>query len=291
MVESFKSNFEQSRKRFEQKISKILEQTSLSSAPASYRKTITYSINAGGKRLRPILCLESAKLNGISNSRADKIAVALELIHTYSLVHDDLPALDNDSLRRGKPANHVRFGEAFAILAGDGLQSLAFELLAAARVSSQGLSLFSKSIGSAGMVLGQFLDINGSRNKSIAYLNKMHSLKTGKLISLSFVLPFIESNQSRSEIRVAKKFSERIGLLFQIIDDILDATQSSKKLGKSANKDENTNKLTYVAKWGINKAKALARREADALSKIANQHYTKSFLIKEMPMYILNRDK
>ena len=228
------------------------------------KNPIEYSILGQGKRLRPLLCMETSRVFNIQNDVSIFCAMAIECVHTYSLVHDDLPSMDNDDLRRGQPTIHKKWDEATAILVGDALQSLSFELLSAHqfKVSDQVknkliYSLASKS-GASGMVLGQALDISAESSQKqlgISEISKLQEYKTGKLISWSCeVGPIIASEN----IEPFSLYASKIGLAFQIIDDILDVTSSSKNLGKKAGKDKEKNKATFVSKLGLDNARKKA---------------------------------
>jgi geranylgeranyl diphosphate synthase type II len=252
--------------------------------PHSIHRAMRHSVFAGGKRLRPILCMEAARMvAGTLPPGAAELGAALEMVHTYSLIHDDLPALDNDDLRRGKPTCHVVFGEAIAILAGDALQTLAFqvisELPAPPATIVAILHDFSLSIGTgvglpselhSGMIGGQVMDIEGEGQKPTAELvDRIHRAKTGALITTSIVCGGILGvghvlSQPGGEkllprpgnnlIAHLRTFGEKAGLAFQIVDDVLDMTQSSAELGKTAGKDTATTKATWPAVYGIEKS-------------------------------------
>ncbi|MCF6515107.1 polyprenyl synthetase family protein [Lactobacillus sp. S2-2] len=220
--------------------------------------SMSYSVNAGGKRLRPLLTLAILKTYNVNlTNEMIKLASAIELIHTYSLIHDDLPAMDNDDLRRGKPTNHKEFDEATAILAGDGLLTLAFEWVSESNIGNEKIvkliKQLSKSSGSNGMVAGQSIDVNNSGKKLTKQeLIKLHSLKTGELIRYSVMAGLIISEASDNEIKFMMKFADSFGLAFQIYDDILDVVSNEKDLGKPVNDDADKN--TYVNLYGIKKS-------------------------------------
>jgi geranylgeranyl diphosphate synthase type II len=247
-----------------------------SAQPASIHRAMRYSVQAGGKRVRPILCLESARIFAADVTPVLPVACALEFIHTYSLIHDDLPALDNDDLRRGKPTCHKKFGEATAILAGDALLTLAFETLAnatsidpARRVAI--LSHVAASAGTVdGMVGGQVADIEAEgRAVRPAELEYIHRSKTAALIRASVVSGAIGSGASDEDVGRLKRFGETIGWAFQVVDDILDVEESSAALGKTAGKDAAQQKATYPALYGLEKSRAFAKElESRAMVEI-----------------------
>lgn len=253
-------------------------------------KAMRYSVLNGGKRIRALLVYATAELykNNVSENKfclLDRIACALEIIHSYSLVHDDLPAMDNDTLRRGKPTCHVAFGEANALLVGDALQSMAFEILSEdfsdnnndiLAKQSKLVNILAKSSGSLGMAGGQAIDLNAvGINLTENELQKMHELKTGKLILAPILMAAVAMNFSKSDTILLTNFGKKIGLLFQIVDDILDCIADPKLLGKSVGKDAQNHKPTYVSLQGLENAKNQAnlvyRSAISDLSKFGEQ--------------------
>lgn len=236
-------------------------------------EAIRYSLGAGGKRVRPILCLLAAESVGVPSERALAGALALEYLHTYSLIHDDLPAMDDDDLRRGKPTCHVAFGEAHAILAGDGLQAEAFAVLAAdasvppeARVEA--IALLAEASGWRGMVGGQALDLEGEALEAygLEHLKTIHRLKTGALLRASLEIGAVLGGAETSSREALRNAGAALGLAFQIQDDILDATSDAATLGKRAGKDAGKGKITYPALLGLDGARrALAEATENAL--------------------------
>jgi geranylgeranyl diphosphate synthase type II len=234
-----------------------------------------YSVFAGGKRIRPILCLETSRIFGEDVQAALYPACAIEFIHTYSLIHDDLPALDNDDLRRGKPTSHKKFGEAIAILAGDGLLTLAFETIAGSPVAAERrvalLTEISTAAGTVnGMVGGQVADIE-SEGKKVRpeILEYIHRSKTAALIRASITAGALSAGAVEEDVKRLRRFGETIGWAFQVTDDILDVEESSAALGKTAGKDIAQQKATYPAVYGLEKsheiAKELATKAIDEL--------------------------
>lgn len=243
--------------------------------PSSLKDSMDYSLQAGGKRIRPILLLAVVHELGGSHPDAIKVAAAIEMIHTYSLIHDDLPSMDNDDLRRGMPTNHKVYGEAVAILAGDALLTYSFGVVARLQhVSSDDkirlIDLMSVSAGAEGMVGGQVLDIEGEEKKlSLEELEQVHRLKTGALLTYSILAGAILGGATPEQILAFSKFGEHIGLAFQIQDDILDVTGTSQELGKTAGKDESSEKSTYPGLLTLPKAKEkLDYHASEALSAI-----------------------
>jgi geranylgeranyl diphosphate synthase type II len=241
--------------------------------PSSIHRAMRHSTFAGGKRLRPILCMEAARMVGADGqlpAGVEQLGAAIEMLHTYSLVHDDLPALDNDDLRRGKPTCHVAFGEAIAILAGDALQTLAYQTLAelpcpsAATVSIVGE--IARATGTVeGMIGGQVMDVEGEgQPPTAALVEAIHRAKTGALITASLVTGGIYASADTRAVQRLRVFGQRAGLAFQIVDDVLDVTQSSEQLGKTAGKDTATVKATWPAVFGVEKSIQDARALVDS---------------------------
>ncbi len=251
--------------------------------PHSIHRAMRHSVFAGGKRLRPMLALEAARMiAGTLPEGAADVGAALEMLHTYSLIHDDLPALDNDDLRRGKPTCHVVFGEATAILAGDALQTLAYETLAklpgdpAAKIEivkeiaiATGTGVGAEGLA-PGMIGGQVMDIEGEGQTPTAELvEAIHRAKTGALITVSIVAGGLIGGATADEVAHLRRFGQRAGLAFQIVDDVLDETQSSEQLGKTAGKDTATAKATWPAVFGLDSSRETAAELLrDALAEL-----------------------
>jgi len=226
--------------------------------PSSIHQAMRHSVFAGGKRLRPILCMESGMMiEGCVPPGIEELGAALEMLHTYSLIHDDLPALDNDDLRRGLPTCHKAFGEATAILAGDALQTYAYEVLSKLQCSSEAAVAIIGEIAHAtgtigGMIGGQVMDLEAEHTRPDAKtLEYIHRSKTGALLTACVVTGGIYAGGSAEDVQRLRDFGQNIGLAFQIVDDVLDVTQTSEQLGKTAGKDSATEKATYPALFGI----------------------------------------
>lgn len=238
------------------------------SGPASkLYQAMRYSVFNGGKRVRPALCFAAAEAISASDDNTVKIAAAVEMIHAYSLIHDDLPAMDDDDLRRGVPTCHIQFDEATAILAGDGLHSLAFKQLTnltgiTASINLEIIAILSDLAGCNGMVTGQAVDLESTGTQlSVEELNYMHTHKTGALIEASVVMGAMATNQAdEAQVNALRSFARAIGLAFQIQDDILDVESSTEQLGKSQGSDSDNNKATYTSILGIEEAKSEAER-------------------------------
>lgn len=262
-------------------------------------KAMAYSALADSKMIRAGLVFASAETNKlIAKSSIITLASAVELMHTYSLIHDDLPCMDDDDLRRNQPSSHIKFGEANAVLAGDALQALAYEIIVDdIKLSSdnkvKALKLLSEACGKNGMVHGQFLDIENENNDNINQdrLDEIHNLKTGKLIECSVMLGQIGNNLNDDCFKKLKNFSSKIGLAFQVTDDILDATQTAEILGKTQNSDLKNNKLTYISFLGLDGAneRALKLTESGLQSLNTSNIINKEKLI-ELAEFLLHRN-
>ncbi len=246
--------------------------------PEKIYEAMRYSLLAGGKRLRPILCLAGCEIAGGTTQMAMPTACALEMIHTMSLIHDDLPAMDNDDYRRGKLTNHKVYGEDIAILAGDGLLSYAFELIATKTENVpplqvlQTIAHLARASGAPGLVGGQVVDLEseGLKDVSLETLNYIHAHKTGALLEACVVCGAILAGASEGDLQRLSRFAQNIGLAFQIIDDILDITATAEELGKTAGKDVQAGKVTYPSLWGIEES----RRQAQQLVTDAQAQLT-----------------
>ncbi|NJK65568.1 MAG: polyprenyl synthetase family protein [Microcoleus sp. CSU_2_2] len=273
MDSSPESTFDLSSYLIEQK--KAIELALDSALPVIYPEKIyeamRYSLLAGGKRLRPILCIASCELAGGNAQMAMPTACALEMIHTMSLIHDDLPAMDNDDYRRGKLTNHKVYGEDIAILAGDGLLTYAFEFIASKTENVlpqqvlQTIAHLARASGSAGLVGGQVVDLEseGKIDVSLETLNYIHAHKTGALLEACVACGAILAGVSAAELQKLSRFAKNIGLAFQIIDDILDITATQEELGKTAGKDVQAGKVTYPSLWGIDESRRQAKQLVD----------------------------
>ncbi len=252
-----------------------LERLRFSPSPptAGLEQAMRYSLLAGGKRVRPVLALATARALGAEPQRFLPVACALELVHTYSLIHDDLPAMDDDELRRGLPTSHVKFGEDVAILAGDGLFAEAVRLFCeqpgeSARVLAAMREL-AAATGVDGMVGGQYVDVIGEAQGPEG-LRALHELKTGRLIAASVGVVLTLEGLPEPETMPYRKFADELGVLFQIVDDILDVTESDEQLGKPHGSDERHGKLTYVSLFGLERARELAAEShAKAIAALA----------------------
>jgi geranylgeranyl diphosphate synthase type II len=264
--------------------------------PATLHKAMRYSLFAGGKRLRPILALAAAEACGGAIDAALPHACAVECIHTYSLIHDDLPCMDDDDLRRGRPTNHKVFGEGIAVLAGDALLTIAFEILShAAPTRRYDVTTLVRELataaGSRWLIAGQVLDLEGEGKATSARdLKFIHQSKTAALLTTSIRLGAMSANASEAKLEALTAFGQALGLAFQVIDDILDVTQTSAKLGKSAGKDVAAQKATYPAVFGLERSRAEARRLTQAARKAVGPLGKDSTPLLALADYLLNRD-
>ncbi|MEQ1862680.1 MAG: polyprenyl synthetase family protein [Chthoniobacteraceae bacterium] len=264
--------------------------------PATIHKAMRYSLFAGGKRMRPVLALAAAEACGGKIERAIPAACAVECIHTYSLIHDDLPCMDDDDLRRGRPTSHKVFGEGIAVLAGDALLTVAFEILAqAARtprhpVAAQVREL-ADAAGSRWLIGGQVADLEGEgRTHTGAELRYIHRCKTAALLTASLRLGAMSANAAPAKLAAITAFGKNLGLAFQVIDDILDVTQTTEKLGKTAGKDVAATKATFPAIYGLEKSRAEARKLTKAAHTALAPLGAKAARLREIADYLLARE-
>lgn len=282
------------RLQVDSELSRLLPDESL--APVSVHQAMRWSVFAGGKRFRPLLLLTTGNTFGAGDELLLAAACALELIHTYSLIHDDLPSMDDDELRRGKPTCHVRFGEATAILAGDALQALAFQVISEEsrlswEIRGRLISEVSRAAGTpAGMVAGQALDLEAeTREVSSDDLEQIHRLKTGALILAAARCGAIIANATEEELQLITSYASQLGLLFQITDDLLDVTATAETLGKTPGKDARSQKATYPRVFGIDSARERARQvHADACETLGRIERPTQAL-REIADFILER--
>lgn len=264
--------------------------------PPTIHKAMRYSVFAGGKRLRPILCLAATEACGGKINRALPLACAIECIHTYSLVHDDLPSMDNDDFRRGRPTCHKVFGEGIAVLAGDALLTIAFEIVSRAKASrrydmSTLLREIAVAAGSQKLIAGQVADLEAEgRRSNRGKLRYIHENKTAAILATSVRLGAMSANADRDRLNAITRFGRALGLAFQIIDDILDVTQTSEKLGKSAGKDIAAQKATYPAVIGLDKSRVEARRLTRQAHTALSTFGQKAGSLHALANYLLERE-
>lgn len=283
------------------KINRILDNILDSSSNSSrIIKAMKYSLSAGGKRLRPILCIAAAETVGGDAKRVLPAACALEMIHTYSLIHDDLPAMDDDELRRGKPTSHIAFDEATAILAGDALLTLAFEILSSIDPMQEKyavdwlrvIRIISTAAGYEGLIEGQIRDLDAEgQHLSLDELKKMHSLKTGALIEASICSGAILTNATSEQIEKLRIYAENIGLAFQVTDDILNVEGDPAVMGKSVGTDANREKSTYPSLLGLDESKAFAANLIRNALQALDHFDKKSDPLRAIATYILLRKR
>ncbi len=268
-----------------------------SAKPATIHKAMRYSLFAGGKRMRPALCLAAAAACGGQEVEAIPLACAVECIHTYSLVHDDLPAMDNDDFRRGQPTNHKVFGEGVAVLAGDALLTQAFEIAAQCRgwprYPHQRIILeLAAASGSLQLIAGQVADLEGEGQKlSPAQLRYIHERKTSALLCCSVRLGGMSANCTPTQLKALTSFGYHVGLAFQVIDDILDVTQTSEKLGKTAGKDTKAQKATYPSILGLDRSRQIARQLTTKAYQALKPFRGKAVALEALAACLLERDR
>jgi len=285
------------RERFERSARPLL-QAQLAGLPPALGEAVAYALDVGGKRIRPILVYRAASALGHSDAPAlEHAAAALELVHTYSLIHDDLPAMDDDDLRRGRPTLHRAYDEATAILVGDGMQVQAFSLLAAAPGldAARRLAMIERlaaASGFPGMVSGQYTDVAATGGAlSLEALKAMHRLKTGALIRAALALGGHAAGADEQALLALDRYGEHIGLAFQVVDDILDVEGDSATLGKTRGKDAATNKSTYVSLLGIDGARREAHTLLEAASAALHTFGANADELREVAHFIVKRDR
>lgn len=276
-------------KRINQKLEVLLP-----SDDSILSNAMRYSVLNGGKRLRPMLVYLSSELGDANFDSIDILAGSIELIHCYSLIHDDLPSMDDDDLRRGNPTTHKKYDEATAILAGDALQPLAFELLVTMETSDSIkiaiIDNLAKACGHLGMVGGQIKDIHSENTKTVEALDKMHLQKTGRLIQSSLETSGILSGLNPSEIEALSKYGEKIGLAFQIQDDIIDIESPSSISGKDQGSDLELDKITYPSIVGLEESKDKARQLAEEAKEILHLSHKNTDNLSKLADYIIHRE-
>ena len=268
-------------------------------APAKLMEAIAYSLLAGGKRLRPSLVLQTHKACAKGQSEGERTAMAaaaaIELIHTFSLVHDDLPAMDNDDLRRGRPTNHKVFGEAMAILAGDGMVSMAFEVIAAdadPRLAPALVRELAAATGPEGMIGGQVLDMEGEHKAlTAAELHRLHSKKTGALLTAACRLGGVAAGADEEMLAAITQYGRHLGVAFQIVDDLLDETSTPEQLGKATGKDARKGKNTYPVLLGMDGSRRQAAAELDSALAALSVFGPEAAVLRELARFVGERQR
>ena len=291
---SFKKQIPLFKKAIDDHLNMILHQSDQSSKDLS--QAMEYSVMNGGKRIRPLMMLASATSIDVETEDVIPFATAIELLHSFSLIHDDLPCMDDDSMRRGQPTTHIKFGEATATLAADSLQSLAFESMAKAKFPKSKnaqlnlISMIAKSIGSAGMAGGQSLDLD-SENKKLdpSTVEKIYMLKTGKLLEASILAPTYFRELSEEQVSALISFSESIGVAFQIQDDLIEAEGDEDLIGKSVESDKSKNKAAYPILFGINESKKRVKELYESGCDSLKVFGESSSALREMAEIIIHR--
>ena len=293
-MSDLKSYLQDHRRRIDAALRRLLPRES--ARPATIHKAMRYSVFAGGKRLRPILCLAAAEACGGDPENAIRPACAVELVHTYSLVHDDLPCMDDDDLRRGRPTSHKVFGENIAVLAGDALLTEAFVILAETpeckrhRVKDY-LAALAQASDSRRLIGGQVMDLEGEgRALTKTQLVRIHEAKTAALLTAALSLGGLTANATPRQLEALRDFGSNLGLAFQVIDDILDVTQSTEQLGKTAGKDAAVEKATYPAILGLESSKKEAKRLTDKALAALEPLGRKAQRLEQIADYLLGRE-
>jgi farnesyl diphosphate synthase len=297
-VDQFQEWIASRSKRTEAALDKLLD--SAQTNPTRLHEAMRYAAQGGGKRIRPLLVYAAGQLGDTENQQKetalDAAAVAIECIHAYSLVHDDLPCMDDDDLRRGRPTVHKAFDEATALLVGDALQTRAFEILANAQcgvdVRLLMISALAAASGSRGMAGGQAIDLESVGKKlDLAGLKQMHAMKTGALLSCAVELGGIAAGLNPTQMAHLQNYSQALGLAFQIVDDVLDATADSQTLGKTAGKDAINDKPTYVTLMGLDYAHKTAQELQETAIKSLDSFGSHAQALKDLAFLVVNRDK
>ena len=263
---------------------------------ARVQEAMRYAVMAGGKRLRPFLVLHSARLFGVDDARSLRVGAAIECLHTYSLVHDDLPCMDDDDLRRGRPTTHIAFDEMTAVLAGDALLTIAFEILADARTHPDGavrsnlVSALAQAGGHVGMIGGQIIDMLADASFGVEDVIELQAKKTGRLFEFSCEAGPILGQASAEDRARLKAYAEEMGVVFQITDDLLDVTSTAEKTGKAVGKDADAGKQTLVTLLGVDGARTEARRRAEKAVAALGSHAARAPELVALPFFLLDRD-
>lgn len=288
-----KSYVETNQKVFQEAVKKHFEKVDI---PENLKKSMLYSLEAGGKKLRPILLFASLEAYSANIEKAMSTAVALEMIHTYSLIHDDLPAMDDDDYRRGLLTNHKVFGEATAILAGDALLTYSFEIIANDPLLSEKekvsiIQLLSRASGPTGMVAGQIMDMESENHAvNIETLERIHALKTGELLKFAVTAGAYLGNATEEQISHLQEFAHYLGLIFQVQDDILDVIGDEKKLGKAVGSDESNNKSTYPSLLGLDGAIEMKKHYTAKAKELLTKASANTSRLIELTDYFSERD-
>lgn len=290
-MESFEKELKRKQKLIEEYMLSDLDEENLSYSTVI--SAMKYSVSAGGKRIRPVLMMSICELFGKSCEEILPFAAGIEYIHTYSLIHDDLPSMDNDDLRRGLPTCHKKFSEAMAILAGDALLNYAYEKMLSSDISGgiKAVRYILNAAGKDGMIGGQVIDIENENNKiSLELLNELHALKTGALIRAACVAGAVLGGASEEEVGLLGEFGSLIGMAFQVKDDILDKVSSTEELGKPVGSDEKNNKTTYLSYFGIDECENIVKELTERANEILDKFENNEFL-KELTNYLIVRNK
>ena len=283
--------------RLRELVASRLESYFAGGAVSSLTDAMRYSVLGGGKRVRAVLALAFCNAAGGDEAAVIDAACAIELLHAYSLIHDDLPALDNDDMRRGKPSNHKVFGEWRAIIAGDALQTMAFERLVSCPIPSDRIvnmvSVLSKAAGAGGMCAGQTLDMEAEENPGAVDINgvrKIHELKTAALIEASALIGVYAAGGTAEQINAASEYAKAVGLAFQIRDDVLDATATSEQLGKPSGSDVKSGKITFLSELGADKCEELIAEETERAKRAVSEAFANAEFLSWMAEELAGRE-
>lgn len=291
-MDNYLQRYDKYKEEIEGNIEEIMESCK-GEVPQLLHDSMVYSACGGGKRVRGVLLMAAGEMLGVKKDKLGKFAAAVEMVHASSLIHDDLPCMDNDTLRRGKPCNHIVFGEANALYAGLGLLNLSYEVLLKNLENEREVRAIyelARSAGPTGIMKGQSLDIlNEGKEVDFETLKVIHSCKTGALIRTSVVVPALLAGADKNVLSVMEEYGRNMGTAFQIVDDVLDVTGSSEELGKTAGKDIKSDKLTYVKLFGVDKAMAMAEEHINSAIAILDSIECDSGFLKETAKLILNR--
>ena len=294
---NLKDYLDSKRMRIESELDRLIQ---MPSPTSTIVEAMQYSLMAGGKRIRPILCIAAAEAVGGKEMAVIPAACAIEMVHTYSLIHDDLPAMDNDALRRGMPTCHIRFDEATAMLAGDALLTMAFEILARAGLASEDISLkwlhviklLAAAAGHRGMIEGQMQDMAAEGQRlSPKQLEKMHSLKTGVMIETALTIGAYLADANQAQQQNLAEFGRRIGLAFQVTDDLLNINGNAHQMGKAVGTDQSRGKNTYPALLGLTASEHLARDLIEQALQMITRFDDKADPLRLIARYIIDRNR
>ena len=291
---SVKRQFEEYRKLFEEYLT-ATQELRAEGIPPRLSEAMEYSLMGGGKRLRPVLCLAAAERCGLEAKKALPMALAVEMLHTATLIHDDLPCMDDDDMRRGRPSNHAKFGETLAVLAGDALMAQPYEFalnelkeISADKVLAA-MKIFAHATGAAGVIGGQVLDMIEEAPDDPDYVRRIAKLKTGALLEAAVTTGAALATSDKKLLSACREYALHLGSAFQIVDDILDVTSTAEELGKTPGKDSEQGKLTHVTVYGMEKAREMASQESEAARRALSELLKEDDFLLLLPDYLVDR--